>query len=65
MAVIGIDPGTSNSAAAVLRGGHPIIIPSAEGISLGGKAFPCYVAITTDAQTLIGEPTAASLVYIN
>jgi molecular chaperone DnaK len=56
MAVIGIDLGTSNSAAAVLRGGRPIIIPSAEGISLGGKAFPSYVAITADGQTLVGEP---------
>ena len=43
MPIIGIDLGTSNSAAAVLRGGHPIIIPSAEGITLGGKAFPSYV----------------------
>jgi molecular chaperone DnaK len=56
MAVIGIDLGTSNSAAAVLRGGRPNIIPSAEGISLGGKAFPSFVAITADGQTLIGEP---------
>jgi len=40
MAIIGIDLGTSNSAAAVLRGGRPITIPSTEGISLGGKAFP-------------------------
>ena len=56
MAIIGIDLGTSNSAAAVLRGGRPVIIPSAEGISLGGKAFPSYVAITEDGQTLIGEP---------
>ena len=56
MAVIGIDLGTSNSAAAVLRGGRPVIIPSAEGISLGGKAFPSYVAITVDGQTLVGEP---------
>jgi molecular chaperone DnaK len=56
MAIIGIDLGTSNSAAAVLRGGRPVIIPSAEGISLGGKAFPSYVAITGDGQTLIGEP---------
>lgn len=56
MAIIGIDLGTSNSAAAVLRGGRPVIIPSAEGISLGGKAFPSYVAITADGQTLIGEP---------
>lgn len=56
MAFIGIDLGTSNSAAAVLRGGRPVIIPSAEGISMGGKAFPSYVAITADGQTLIGEP---------
>nr|WP_246589909.1 Hsp70 family protein [Marinobacterium ramblicola] len=55
MAVIGIDLGTSNSAAAVLRGGRPVIIPSAEGISLGGKAFPSYVAVTSDGETLIGE----------
>jgi molecular chaperone DnaK len=56
MAIIGIDLGTSNSAAAVLRGGRPVIIPSAEGVSLGGKAFPSYVAITADGQMLIGEP---------
>jgi len=56
MATVGIDLGTSNSAAAVLRGGRPVIIPSAEGISLGGKAFPSYVAITADGQTLICEP---------
>lgn len=56
MAFIGIDLGTSNSAAAVLRGGRPVIIPSAEGISMGGKAFPSYVAITPDGQTLVGEP---------
>jgi len=56
MATIGIDLGTSNSAAAVLRGGRPVLIPSAEGFSLGGKAFPSYVAITADGQVLIGEP---------
>jgi molecular chaperone DnaK len=55
MAIIGIDLGTSNSAAAVLRGGRPVIIPSVEGVSLGGKAFPSYVALTTDGQTLVGE----------
>ncbi len=38
MAIIGIDLGTSNSAAAVLRGGRPMIIPGAEGVTLGGKA---------------------------
>ncbi|HET7832815.1 MAG TPA: molecular chaperone DnaK [Gallionella sp.] len=56
MAIIGIDLGTSNSAAAVLRGGRPVIIPSAEGVSLGGKAFPSYVAVTADGQVLVGEP---------
>lgn len=56
MAIIGIDLGTSNSAAAVLRGGRPVLIPSAEGVSLGGKAFPSYVAVTADGQMLIGEP---------
>ena len=56
MAIIGIDLGTSNSAAAVLRGGRPVMIPSAEGVSLGGKAFPSYVAITADGTMIIGEP---------
>ncbi|WP_018507992.1 Hsp70 family protein [Thiobacillus thioparus] len=56
MAIIGIDLGTSNSAAAVLRGDRPVIIPSAEGVSLGGKAFPSYVAMVADGQMLVGEP---------
>src|SRR5574340_492019 len=56
MAIIGIDLGTSNSASAVLRGGRPVIIPSAEGVSLGGKAFPSYVAVAADGQMLVGEP---------
>jgi molecular chaperone DnaK len=55
MKVIGIDLGTSNSAAAVLEGGRPTIIPSAEGASLYGKAFPSYVAFTKDDQRLVGE----------
>jgi molecular chaperone DnaK len=55
MAIIGIDLGTSNSAAAVLRGGRPVLIPSAEGISLGGKAFPSYVALAADGQIIVGE----------
>lgn len=55
MSIIGIDLGTSNSAAAVLRGGHPVIIPSSEGISIGGKAFPSYVAVAADGQMFVGE----------
>jgi molecular chaperone DnaK len=54
--VIGIDLGTSNSAAAVLEGGKPRIIPSAEGASQYGKAFPSVVAFTKDGQKLVGEP---------
>ncbi|MDI6886005.1 MAG: molecular chaperone DnaK [archaeon] len=53
---IGIDVGTSNSAASALIGGKATIIPSAEGTSLGGKAFPSYVAFTKDGQRLVGEP---------
>ncbi len=56
MKIIGIDLGTSNSAAAVLEGGRPVLIPSAEGTSLYGKSFPSYVAFTKDGQRLIGEP---------
>ncbi|RBQ22871.1 Chaperone protein DnaK [Candidatus Methanobinarius endosymbioticus] len=54
--IIGIDLGTSNSAAAVLVGGKPTVIPSAEGASQYGKAFPSYVAFTDDGQRLVGEP---------
>src|SRR3989338_1400868 len=54
--IIGIDLGTSNSAAAMLESGKPKIIPSAEGSSLYGKSFPSYVAFTKGGQTLVGEP---------
>ncbi len=54
--IIGIDLGTSNSAAAVMEGGRPSIIPSAEGTSIGGKAFPSYVAFTKEGELLVGEP---------
>ena len=54
--IIGIDLGTSNSAAAVLEAGRPKIVPSAEGASLYGKAFPSFVAFTKDGNVLVGEP---------
>jgi molecular chaperone DnaK len=54
--IIGIDLGTSNSAASVMEGGKAIIIPAAEGTTLGGKAIPSYVAFTKDGQLLVGEP---------
>ncbi|MBU0707000.1 Hsp70 family protein [Patescibacteria group bacterium] len=54
--IIGIDLGTSNSAAAVLQAGKPTIIPSAEGTTAYGIAFPSVVAFTKDGQMLVGEP---------
>ena len=54
--VIGIDLGTSNSAAAVMMGGKPTIIPAAEGATVGGKAFPSVVALSKDGDLLVGEP---------
>ncbi len=55
--VIGIDLGTSNSAAAYMEAGRPLIIPSAEGAGVAsGKAFPSFVAFTKDGQKLVGEP---------
>ncbi len=54
--IIGIDLGTSNSEAAIMLGGKPTIIPSAEGATVAGKMFPSYVAFTSDGQLLVGEP---------
>ena len=54
--IIGIDLGTSNSAAAVMMGGKPSLIPAAEGTSIGGKAFPSYVAISKSGELIVGEP---------
>lgn len=54
--IIGIDLGTSNSQAAVMIGGKPTIIPSAEGATYAGKMFPSVVAFTTEGQMLVGEP---------
>ena len=65
--IIGIDLGTSNSQAAVMLGGKPTIIPSAEGqtasgkttpsvVTVAGKMFPSVVALTKDEQLLVGEP---------
>ncbi len=54
---IGIDLGTSNSAAAVMEAGRPKIIPSAEGAGVAsGKAFPSVVAFTKEGELLVGEP---------
>ena len=54
--ILGIDLGTTNSAAAVYEGGHATVIPSAEGPTMAGKMFPSVVAFTKDGQLLVGEP---------
>ena len=54
--ILGIDLGTTNSAAALMMGGKPAVIPSAEGPTVAGKMFPSVVAFTKDGQLLVGEP---------
>ena len=54
--ILGVDLGTSNSAAAAMMGGKPQIIPSAEGTTAAGKAFPSFVAFTKEGEVLVGEP---------
>ena len=54
--IIGIDLGTSNSAAAIMQGGKPTLIPAAEGTTAAGKAFPSIVAFSKDGELLVGEP---------
>jgi molecular chaperone DnaK len=54
--IIGIDLGTTNSEAAVMEGGKPRIIPSAEGNVYGGKNFPSVVAFAKDSgEILVGD----------
>lgn len=60
--IIGIDLGTSNSAAAAMIGGKPTIIQAAEGTSVGGKAFPSVVAFTNTGDLLVGEPARRQMI---
>lgn len=60
--IIGIDLGTSNSAASVMIGGKPTIIQAAEGTSVGGKAFPSVVGFTKDGQLIVGEPARRQMI---
>ena len=60
--IIGIDLGTSNSAAAAMVGGKPTIIQAAEGTSIGGKAFPSVVAFTSEGQLIVGEPARRQMI---
>jgi len=54
--ILGIDLGTTNSAAAIMEAGRPTVIPSAEGPTMAGKMFPSVVSFTKDGQLLVGEP---------
>lgn len=49
--VIGIDLGTTNSVVAVMEGGDPVVIPSAEG----GRTTPSVVAFTKEGERLVGQ----------
>ncbi|MSQ37098.1 MAG: molecular chaperone DnaK [Chloroflexi bacterium] len=49
--VIGIDLGTTNSAAAYMEGGEPTIIPNREG----GRITPSVVAFTKGGERLVGQ----------
>ncbi|WP_448533921.1 molecular chaperone DnaK [Parathermosynechococcus lividus] len=49
--VIGIDLGTTNSCVAVLEGGNPVVIPSAEG----GRTTPSIVAFGKSGDRLVGQ----------
>jgi molecular chaperone DnaK len=49
--IIGIDLGTTNSVVAVMEGGEPTVIPSAEG----GRLFPSVVAFNKSGERLVGQ----------
>ncbi|GAB4450859.1 MAG: molecular chaperone DnaK [Anaerolineales bacterium] len=49
--IIGIDLGTTNSVAAVMQGGEPVVIPSAEGERL----VPSVVAVNKNNERLVGR----------
>ncbi len=48
--IIGIDLGTTNSVVAVMEGGEPTVIPSAEG----GRTVPSVIAFTKSGERLVG-----------
>ncbi len=49
--IIGIDLGTTNSVVAVMEGGEPVVIPSAEGERL----VPSVVAVNKNHERLVGR----------
>ena len=49
--VIGIDLGTTNSVAAVMEGGEPVVIPNAEG----SRLTPSVVGFSKNGERLVGQ----------
>ncbi len=58
--IIGIDLGTTNSVVAVMEGGEPTVIPTAEG----GRLCPSVVAFTKSGERLVGQ-TAKRQAIVN
>ncbi|MEN4099606.1 MAG: molecular chaperone DnaK, partial [Anaerolineaceae bacterium] len=50
--IIGIDLGTTNSVAAVMEGGEPTVITTAEG----SRLLPSVVAFNKQGERLVGQP---------
>ncbi len=48
---VGIDLGTTMSEVAVMQGGEPVVIPSAEGSDL----IPSVVAVSKNGERLVGQ----------
>ncbi len=49
--IVGIDLGTTNSVVAVMEGGEPVVIPTAEG----SRLLPSVVAMTKTGERLVGQ----------
>jgi len=58
--IVGIDLGTTNSVVAVMEGGSPTVIPTAEG----GNLCPSVVAFTKNGERLVGQ-TAKRQAVVN
>ena len=58
--IVGIDLGTTNSVVAVMEGGEPTVIPTAEG----GRLCPSVVAFTKNNERLVGQ-TAKRQAVVN
>ena len=58
--IVGIDLGTTNSVVAVVEGGDPVVIPTAEG----SRLLPSVVAFTKNGERLVGQ-TAKRQAVVN